>query len=349
VKPHPGVGFKVDLTSWYNLIMEIGIVGLPNAGKSTLFNALLGRAVAAVGSHPFTTIKPHEGVVGVPDEKLERLGKIEGVDEERKIVSATVKFIDIAGLVKGAHKGEGLGNQFLGKIREVDAICHVTRSFVNPNVGHFYGSVEPKRDMEIINIELELGGIKKPSLYVLNVDEKQLAKEKGNKDHNGLRHSELGSESILKQDPETSSGLKVQDDKGQVQPVVICAQLEMELGDLTDQEKREYLKELGIKETGLDKLIKQAYQLLDLITFYTIKGGKEIHAWSLKRGETALAAAGEVHTDMARGFIKAEVIGVDQLLEIGLWKKAGERGKIRTEGKDYQVKDGEVIEFRFAS
>ena len=322
--------------------LSIGIVGLPNAGKSTLFNALLGRQVAVVGTHPFTTIKPHEGVVAVPNERLTALSRISAdlikrINADRPaqplVVPVTVKFIDIAGLVKDAHKGEGLGNQFLAKIREVDAICHVTRLFANPNVGHFYGSIDMIRDIEIVNLELELGEIKKPTLYVLNVDEKQLV---------GETASQRDSESVEKSQVVKLSSCPA------VQLIPVCAQLEMELGELSEEEKREYLEELGIKETGLDKLIREAYQLLDLITFYTIKGGKEIHAWSLRAGETALRASSKVHTDFAKGFIKAEVIDIDELLKIGSWKKAGELGKIRTEGKDYQVKNEEVIEFRFA-
>lgn len=279
--------------------------------------------------YPFTTIKPHEGIVPVPDEKLEGLGGLEGIRGEKRVVPATVTFIDIAGLVKDAHKGEGLGNQFLAKIREVEAVVEVVRSFENPNVSHYYGSIDPLRDIEIVNIELELGGIKKPTLYVLNVDEKQRVSESASQLKGELKAVQLSSRPAVKLIP-------------------ICAKLEMDLGELSEEEKREYLAELGVKEIGLDKLIKEAYKLLDLITFYTIKGGKEIHAWSLRAGETALRASSKVHSDFAKGFIKAEVIEADELIKIGSWKKAGELGKIRTEGRDYQIKDGEVVEFKFA-
>lgn len=305
------------------MALSVGIVGLPNSGKSTLFNALLGRQMAEVGEYPFTTIKPHEGVVAVPDGKLGDLGNL-GDLREAKIIPATVTFIDIAGLVKDAHKGEGLGNQFLAKIREVDAVCQVVRVFENSNVAHYYGSIDPGRDIEIVNLELELGEIKKPAIYVANVDEKQLTVNRKSLIVNSQK--ELGIEAIP-----------------------ICAKLEAELSEFSPEERWTYLKELGIEESGLDKLIKKAYALLGLITFYTIKGGKEVRAWSLIKGKTAPEAAEEVHTDMAKGFIKAEVIEADELIEIGSWKKAQEQGKIRIEGRDYQIKDGEVVEFKFNS
>lgn len=285
--------------------LSVGIVGLPNVGKSTLFNALCARRLAETAQRPFTTIEPHEAVVAVPDKNLEKLHNILVSQYPNiEVVPATVTFIDIAGLVKGASQGEGLGNQFLGKIREVDAIIHVVREFSDPQVVHVAGKIDPKEDLEIVNLELELGGIVgKPMLVVYNVDEKDVGK------------------------------------KGE--GVYICAKLEEELIDLAPEERREYLP-----ESGLEKLIKKAYDLLQLITFYTIKGGKEIHAWGLKNGKTALAAAAEVHTDFAKNFIKAEVINVGKLLEAGGWKNAREKGYVRSEGRDYIVKDGDVIEFK---
>ena len=260
--------------------------------------------MAETAPRPFTTIEPHEAVVPVPDEKLKKLS---GLINPETTVPATVTFIDIAGLVKGASQGEGLGNQFLGKIREVDAIVHVVREFGDPQVVHVAGKIDPKEDLEIVNLELELGGIVgKPMLVVYNVDEKDIGK-KG-------------------------------DD------IYICAKLEEELIDLEPEERREYLP-----ESGLEKLIKGAYQLLDLITFYTIKGGKEIHAWSLKDGKTAFDAAAEVHTDFARNFIKAEVINVDELLSAGGWKEAREKGKVKLEGRDYLISDGDVVEFKIGT
>lgn len=290
--------------------LSVGIVGLPNVGKSTLFNALCARRLAETAPRPFTTIEPHEAVVAVPDENLEKLHNILVSQYPNiEVVPATVTFIDIAGLVKGASQGEGLGNQFLGKIREVDAIVHVVREFSDPNVPHVHNKIDPKEDIEIVNLELQLGGIVgKPTIYVYNVDEKNVNKK--------------GEE------------------------IYLCAKLEEELMDLNLEERKAYLRELGISQSGLEKLIQKAYQLLGLITFYTIKGGKEIHTWGLRNGKTALAAAAEVHTDFAKNFIKAEVINVGKLLEAGGWKNAREKGYVRSEGRDYIVKDGDVIEFK---
>ncbi len=307
--------------------LSVGIVGLPNAGKSTLFNALATRRLAETAPRPFTTINPHEAVVALPDEKL---GKLSQLIKPETTVPATVTFIDIAGLVKGAHKGEGLGNQFLAKIREVDAIVHVVRVFTNPEVSHQNPSFQPNsleqvlEDIEIVNLELELGGIKdKPTIYVLNVDEGKIKSE-----------SQIIEEVKKKFGGET---------------LAISAKLEEEFIDLEPSERKEYLKELGIDEAGLNRLIKKAYELLGLITFYTIKGGKEVHAWSLKQGAAALDAAAEVHTDFAKNFIKAEAINIDELLAEGDWHQAKEKGKVRLEGKDYIVKDGDVIEFKIGA
>jgi len=274
-------------------MLSVGIVGLPNSGKSTLFNALLKRQQALVGNYPFTTIEPNVGIVEVPDDDL--IALVDLINPER-VIPATVKFIDIAGLVKDAHQGEGLGNKFLAKIREVDAIVHIIRGFEASDVPHFYGNIDPRRDKEIVDLELELAGIKKPTLYVLNVDQ--------------------------------VSGFKLQDSGWLL--------INAKTGE------------------GVAQLIKAAYDLLGLITFYTIKGGDEVTAWSLKSGSTALEAAARVHTDMAKGFIKAEVIPVGELLKIGLpaigrgvWTKAKALGKIALVGKDYIIKDKEVVEFKF--
>jgi hypothetical protein len=306
--------------------LSVGIVGLPNAGKSTLFNALATRRLAETAPRPFTTIEPHEAVVAVPDSDLEKLSQL---IKPEKTVPATVIFIDIAGLVKGAHKGEGLGNQFLAKIREVDAVVHVVRAFTNPEVSHQNPSGQPGstdqilEDIEIVNLELELGGIgKKPTIFVLNSDEQKVTDVSMNRFIDTVKQK-FGGEALA-----------------------ISAKLEEEFIDLEPEERKEYLKELGVEEGGLNRLIKKAYQLLDLITFYTIKGGKEVHAWSLKEGRTAFDAAGEVHTDFAKNFIKAEVINVDELLALGGWKEAKEKGKVRLEGRDYIVKGGDVIEFK---
>lgn len=295
--------------------LSCGIVGLPNSGKSTLFNALLSRQIAQVAEYPFTTIEPNTGVVEVPDERLNKL--VELIKPEKK-VPAAIKFVDIAGLVKGAHQGEGLGNKFLSHIRDVDAIVHVLRVFENPNVTHVHNKIDPKEDAEIVNLELELAEIKKPMIYVLNVDEGQLQNVEQTTKNIGLA--------------------------GEI--IAIGAKLEADLADLSVEERKEYLKEAGVKESGLDKLIKAAYKLLDLITFFTIKGGKQVQAWPIRQGSTVIEAAEMVHTDFAKGFIKAEVITFEELVQAGDWRKAQELGKTRFEGKDYQVKDGDVIEFK---
>jgi hypothetical protein len=277
--------------------LKVGIVGLPNAGKSSLFNALLKRQIANVASYPFTTIEPNVGVVEVPDERLVKLVQLVRLERgtEPNIVPATVEFIDIAGLIKDSHQGEGLGNQFLAKIREVDAIVHIIRGFEDSSVAHYYGLIDPQRDKEIVDLELEMVGIKKPTLYVINIGEGERRIKKG---------------------------------------------LEGERGEILVNAK---------SGEGVDELIKKAYELLGLISFYTIKGGKEITAWDIKKGATALEAAGKVHTDMVKGFIKAEVVGFEDLLAAGGWSKAKNLGKIRLEGRDYLMKDGDVIEFKFSS
>jgi small GTP-binding protein len=309
--------------------LSVGIIGLPNAGKSTLFNALASRRLAETAERPFTTIDPHEAVVAVHDEKFHRL--VDLVKPEKSI-PATVAFIDIAGLIKGAHKGEGLGNQFLGKIREVDAIVHVVRSFKNEKVTHVHTSHKPGsneqilEDIEIVNLELELGEIgKKPTLYVLNVNEE------------GLNNKSV--DKLIK--------LIRKKFKGEV--MAVAAKTEEDMIELDNIEKEEMFKLLEWERSALDRLVLSAYKLLDLISFYTIKGGKETTAWSLKRGSNALEAAEKVHTDFAKKFIKAEVVNVDKLFDANGWKEAKEKGLIRLEGKDYIVQEGDVVEFKIGS
>ncbi|MBI2263399.1 YchF family ATPase [Candidatus Berkelbacteria bacterium] len=302
--------------------LSIGIVGLPNAGKSTLFNALVkshlclgstveSRREAKVASHPFTTIEPNIGIVEIPDERLDKIAQ--RLNITRKI-PAVIKFIDIAGLIKNASLGEGLGNQFLSHIREVDALIHVIRCFEDQNVPHIHQKIDPKYDREIINLELELAGIKKPTLSIYNVSENQIK--------NYL--------------PDNDGCLS------------ICAKLESELIDLSPAEQREYLKGLGQKENALEKLIQKSYQLLGLITFYTLKPD-QMQSWAVKEGALAPMAAGKVHTDMEKGFIAAEIINWQELLKYNSWPGAKTAGGIRTEGKNYQIQDGDVVLFRFST
>lgn len=318
------------------MALSVGIVGLPNAGKSTLFNALAAKRIAKTAPRPFTTIEPHEAVIPVPDEWLDKLWEMISEDPSAKPrmtepekVPAPVTFVDIAGLVRGAHKGEGLGNQFLAKIREVNAIAHVTRGFFDSYVPHQHIAHEPGTleqvlyDIEIVNLELQIAGISKPTIYVLNVGEREI------KDKIEMQRWVVGVTEKFR-DP----------------AIVVSAKLEEELGDLTRVERKQYLKEIGIEKPGFTNLISWAYKLLDLIAFYTIKGGKEVTAWNLKKGDTAIEAAEEVHTDFAKNFIKAEVISVEELLKFENWKEAKEKGKVKLEGKDYVVQEKDVIEFK---
>ena len=321
--------------------LKCGIVGLPNVGKSTLFNALLKKRVALSANYPFATVEPNIGVVAVPDERLGKLGELvkneEKMDQLPPIVPAVVEFVDIAGLVKGAATGAGLGNQFLSHIREVDAIIHVLRDFEDPNVLRAGGSLSPQEDKKLVETELELADLDhvdklsaKPVLYVYNVDEQNVIPS-----NEGIQLNESGSEL----DPRLRG-----DDKS----LVICAKLEEELADLDETERMEYLKSVGIEQTGLERLIKKAYSLLGLISFLTA-GKKEVRAWTLRAGETALRASGVIHTDFEKKFIRAEVVEYSKLIEAGSYMEAKKRGWIRTEGKDYIVQDGDVIEFLIGS
>ena len=314
--------------------LKVGIVGLPNVGKSTLFNALLKKRVALSANYPFATVEPNVGVVSVSDDRLKMLQELvkkeEHMDNLPPIVPAAVEFVDIAGLVKGASQGEGLGNQFLSHIREVDAIIHVIRDFSDPNVIRAGGSTNPKEDKELIETELELADLDhvdeqssrpsgtklstKPVLYVYNVSEDAISEHLWNSENE----------------------------------LAISAKLEEELADLSEGERMDYLKDMGIEETGLERLIKKAYSLLGLISFLTA-GKKEVRAWTIKSGTNAQNAAGVIHTDFIKGFIRAQVIEYEKLIEAGSYGNAKSKGWIRTEGKDYIVKDGDVIEFLVGS
>jgi GTP-binding protein YchF len=364
-------------------MLRAGIVGLPNVGKSTLFNALTAQTAALAANYPFATIEPNVGVVPVPDERLEPLARLVKTDV---IVPATVEFLDIAGLVRGASKGEGLGNQFLANIRETDTVVQVVRCFEDESVVHVEGSVDPRRDIETIQVELALADLAtverrrdralkalkgadktaraelavldkiqpvleqgrsartvtltddeqavargfflltlKPTIYAANVDEATLA------------------------DPESNAGVVAvcaiaRDESAEC--LAISAQLEAELVALSPEERLDYLKSLGVASSGVDRLIKSAYHLLGLMSFLTA-GEKEVRAWTIPQGTRAQQAAGVIHSDIERGFIRAEVIGYQDLLEAGSYAAARERGLLRLEGKDYVMQEGDVVHFRF--
>ncbi len=331
--------------------ISCGIVGLPNVGKSTLFNALLKKQQAFVANYPFATIEPNVGIVPVPDDRLTEMAKVtkdsESLDHLPPQIPATVEFVDIAGLVAGASSGEGLGNKFLSHIREVDAIVHVLRAFNDPDIVK-HGVVSPKSDFETIKTELDLADLetiekrkkkerkgeikeelallsKKPILVVLNVDE-----------------TDLKSASSIEERAAVDLGV----DKDSV--VAICAKTESELAGLTDNEQRQYLKELGISSSGLERLIKKAFATLGLITFLTA-GEKEVRAWTIKKGLNARVGSGVIHTDFMKKFIKADVASYDDFIKYGGWKACRQTGKVRSEGRDYTIQDGDVIEFKIGS
>lgn len=363
--------------------MKLGIIGLPNVGKSTLFNSLT-KAGAESANYPFCTIDPNIGIVAVPDERLKLLGDMY---KSKKVTPAVIEFVDIAGLVKGASKGEGLGNQFLSNIREVDAIVHVVRCFEDTNVVHVDGSVNPLRDIDTINLELIFSDLEvlerrmakvikaarmdkayakeqallerlkahlesgKPakSMEVTDEDELALLKEYNLLTYKPVIYAANVSEDELADDG--ASNAMVEEvrafAKGEgSEAFVICAQIEQEISELDDDEKAMFLEDLGLSESGLEKLIKASYHILGLMSFLTA-GEDETRAWTIKIGTKAPQAAGKIHSDFERGFIKAEVVNYKDLLEQGSLAAAREKGLVGIEGKDYIVKDGDVILFRF--
>ncbi len=363
--------------------MKLGIVGLPNVGKSTLFNSLT-KAGAESANYPFCTIDPNVGVVAVPDERLKLLGDMY---HSKKVTPAVIEFVDIAGLVKGASKGEGLGNQFLSNIREVDAIVHVVRCFEDTNVVHVDGSVNPLRDIETINLELIFSDLEILERRISKVAkavrmDKTLAREEALlsriKEHlesgkmaKSMETQEeedaelLRSYNLLTYKPVIYAANVAEEDLAddgagnemvsavrgfaageQSEVFVICAQIEQEIAELEEEEKAMFLEDLGIEKSGLDKLVAASYQLLGLMSFLTA-GEDETRAWTIRIGTKAPQAAGKIHSDFERGFIKAEVVNYKDLLEQGSLAAAREKGLVGMEGKDYVVKDGDVILFRF--
>ena len=363
--------------------MKLGIVGLPNVGKSTLFNSLT-KAGAESANYPFCTIDPNVGVVPVPDRRLKLLGDLY---HSKKVTPAVIEFVDIAGLVKGASKGEGLGNQFLANIREVDAIVHVVRCFEDENVIHVEGSVDPLRDIETINLELIFSDLEilerriaKTARSAMN--DKSLAKELDvlrelkviledgklactyeNDDEDIMAFvnslnlltckpvifaANVGEEDLADDGASNSHVAAVREFAAEngSEVFIISAQIEQEIAELDDDEKQEYLEALGLSESGLDKLIAASYRLLGLISYLT-SGEDETRAWTIKVGTKAPQAAGKIHSDFERGFIRAEVVNYQDLLDCGTYAKAKEKGLVGLEGKDYVVKDGDVILFRF--
>lgn len=356
---------------------SLGIVGLPNVGKSSLFNAL-SRAGANVSNYPFCTIDPNIGVVMVPDERLD---KLTALFQSKKKVPTTIEFYDIAGLVKGASQGEGLGNQFLAHIREADAIAHVVRCFQSDEIIHVAGSVDPKRDIEIIDLELILSDLAKVEKRMDNLKskaksgDKKLAKELEFLEK--LRpHLQAGKPARLAPQLEGEDDFYKElclltkkpvlyvanvDESGSekevavvrqiaaaegAQVITISSKLEAELAELTEEEARTYLQELGIKESALGQLIRSGYELLNLITFFTT-GEDESRAWTVEKGTRAPQAAGKIHSDMERGFIAAEVVSYDEMIAAGSYQGVKEKGALRTEGKEYVIRDGDIVIIRF--
>ncbi len=361
--------------------LKCGIIGLPNVGKSTLFNALTASSIAAAANYPFCTIEPNSGTVTVPDERLEILQKLAN---SAKIIPTYIDFVDIAGLVKGASKGEGLGNKFLAHIRQVDAVIHVLRCFEDEDITHVHSKVDAIYDAEVIETELILADLESVEKRITNLEKRaktgdkalveqiELLKQAQNllaegrpvRDLIGVSNKkEIASLQLLTSKPilyvcnvleneaavgnSHSQKVKAKADKERANSVVISSKIEAEISSLeSEEEKKEFLESLGLETTGLHKIIKAAYNLLDLKSFFTV-GPKEAHGWTFAEGTLAPQAAGIIHTDFEKGFIRAEVISYNDYVTLGSEAKARETGKMRSEGKEYKMQDGDIVNFRF--
>ena len=365
-------------------MLRLGIVGLPNVGKSTLFNALTSSKAAAAENYPFCTVEPNVGVVAVPDPRLDRLFQLV---QPKKKVPAVVEFVDIAGLVKGASQGEGLGNQFLSHIREVDAVVHVIRCFEDPDVVHVMGPVDPVRDHDVVTSELALADL---AVVERRLEKARKTARAGDKEAQaelvllervveelnagrGAREAGEGEEAVrflrrlglltakpilyaanVNEDDLAQGGGKwldplrtaVQAHHEEAEIVLFSARFEAELAELSGEERREFLAQAGVTEPGLDRLIHAGYRLLGLQTFFTV-GDNEVRAWTMHRGQSAFEAAGEIHSDFQRGFIRAETVAFEEFVRAGSYKTARELGLVRSEGRDYVVQDGDILLFRF--